>query len=111
MGAPPNCTGTLPGRDGSRATDQDPVLVVKNDSQDWVINGDNIQELANVVHATGVTNLLYCGVHANWCVWNRSGGVPNAEKELNMQPIVISDLTEGYTGNGKNPAPPRPTSR
>jgi nicotinamidase-related amidase len=102
MGTPPNCT-SLPGQ-GASPTDQDPSLIIDNDSQDWVINGDNVQELENVVHATGVTNLLYCGVHSNWCVWNRSAGLPNAAQELNIQPILIGDLTDGYTGNGKNPS-------
>jgi nicotinamidase-related amidase len=106
MGTPPNVTGSLPGQGNvsSSATDQDPSLIVKNDSQDWIINGDNIQELWNVMSDTGVTNLLYCGVHANWCVWNRSAGMPNAAVELNTQPILISDLTDAYSGNGKNAA-------
>jgi nicotinamidase-related amidase len=101
MGIPPGCT-TLPGY-GNQPTDQDTSLIIKNDSQDWVVSGDDIQELANVVHATGVSNLIYCGVHSNWCVWNRSAGLPNAAIQLNMQPIVIGDLTDAYSGNGKDP--------
>jgi len=55
------------------------------------------------MRATGVKNLLHLGVHTNWCVWGRGCGVRNVSRDLNVRPILIRDLTDAYTANGKHP--------
>ena len=84
-------------------TSQDPDLIVRNDANDWIVKCNNSQELWNVMAHMGVTTLLYMGVHLNWCVWGRDSGILKAARELNVQPILVRDLTDAYSGNGKNP--------
>jgi hypothetical protein len=83
-------------------TDQDPNLVIRNDANDWIIDCDNDQELWNVMAHTGATNLLYTGMYTNRCVWARDCGIKKVASELNVQPVLLSDLTDAYSGNGKN---------
>lgn len=98
MGIPPGVSvPALPG-----PTNQDPDLMIRNDAHDWIVNCNNDQELWNVMAHTGVTNLIYAGVHTNWCVWGRDSGIQKVARELNVRPILMRDLTDAYSGNGKN---------
>jgi len=84
-------------------TRQDPDLIVRNAQSDWIVNCNNNQELWNVMAHKGITNLIYVGVHTNWCVWGRDSGVQKVTRELNVHPILVRDLTDAYTANGKHP--------
>ena len=62
------------------------------------------QEISNYCAENGITSLLYMGVAANICVPFRDFGMVPMKRFCNLEPIMVRDLTDSMTLNGRSPA-------
>ena len=65
----------------------------------------DLQEIFNYCAENGITSLLYTGVAANMCVasW-RTFSMVEMKRFCNLEPIMVRDLTDSMTLNGRSPA-------
>jgi Bacterial Ig-like domain (group 3)/Concanavalin A-like lectin/glucanases superfamily len=80
-------------------THQHPDLVMKPGD---LVSLD-IQEIFDYCAENGITTLLYTGVAANICVPYRSFGMVPMKRFCNLEPILVRDLTDSMTLNGRSP--------
>lgn len=60
------------------------------------------QQIANYCAAHGITCLLYVGVAANMCIcWSRETSMIPMKRYCNLTPILVRDLTDSMTLNGR----------
>jgi nicotinamidase-related amidase len=81
-------------------THQHPDLVMK--PGDLVSLSRN--EILNYCAEKGITSLLYMGAAANICVPFRDFGMVPMKRFCNLKPIMVRDLTDSMTLNGRSPA-------
>ena len=81
-------------------THQHPDLVMK--PGDLVSLSRN--EILNYCAEKGITSLLYMGAAANICVPFRDFGMVPMKRFCNLEPIMVRDLTDSMTLNGRSPA-------
>jgi hypothetical protein len=60
-------------------------------------------EILNYCAEKGITSLLYMGAAANICVPFRDFGMVPMKRFCNLEPIMVRDLTDSMTLNGRSP--------
>ena len=81
-------------------THQHPDLVMKPGD----LASLDMQEIYNYCVENGITSLIYMGVAANICVPYRPFGMVPMKRYCNLEPIMVRDLTDSMTLNGRSPA-------
>jgi nicotinamidase-related amidase len=82
-------------------THQHPDLVMKPGD----LASLDLQEIFNYCAENGITSLLYTGAAANMCVasW-RTFSMVEMKRFCNLEPIMVRDMTDSMTLNGRSPA-------
>jgi nicotinamidase-related amidase len=71
--------------------------------QDLIVNCNDSRELFAVCQQSGLTHLVYAGVHANMCVsYTRSSSIRQMIR-LGFNCLLARNLTAAITGNGYDP--------
>jgi hypothetical protein len=60
-------------------------------------------EIFNYCAENGITTLLYMGVAANMCLPYRDFGMVPMKRFCNLEPIMVRDLSDSMTLNGRSP--------
>ena len=77
---------------------QHPLLQVKAGD----LMGENEQELWNVLAERGITHVIHMGMATNMCVMWKPQGIVNL-KRLGLESYLVRDLTDAFTGTGRDP--------
>ena len=70
---------------------------------DFIVEGNNQDEIVNLCKSKGLTHLLYIGAAGNMCLtWTRETSIMNMANR-GLKPIIMEDLIISISGRGYNP--------